>query len=333
MGKAIEDQFGQDVSIMKNLIKNITAFICSMLSVGVLYKLRAVVSTAISRKSGTDLKVIESSNVISVKEIKKLYDSCEKNCAVFGAYYFPVTSAEKNKLESLKDMYAGKRCFIVGNGPSLNETDLGLLANEYTFGVNNIFFMTEKNGFRPSFYVCEGRHILNDNRDKVRDYKCDIRFFPTYFRDQIPVSENNFFFYSDMGFYREWHPLYSTSRFSYDCSNVVYQGQTVTYINLQFAYYLGFTEVYLIGVDFNYIVPETASVNGKIIISNEADVNHFHKDYFGKGKKWTQPQLEKQLVSFAHANSVYFEAGRKIYNATKGGRLELFERVNYDSLF
>jgi hypothetical protein len=107
----------------------------------------------------------------------------------------------------------------------------------------------------------------------------------------------------------------------------------VTIINLQLAYYMGFTEVILIGMDFSYTIPDDAKIDGSNITSMSDDPNHFHPDYFGKGKVWKDPQLDRVLANYRLANLVYESDGRRIVNATPGGKLELFERVPYDELF
>ena len=41
----------------------------------------------------------------------------------------------------LHNVHRGQRCFIVGNGPSLNQTDLSLLRGEYTFTTNRAYLI------------------------------------------------------------------------------------------------------------------------------------------------------------------------------------------------
>ena len=107
----------------------------------------------------------------------------------------------------------------------------------------------------------------------------------------------------------------------------------MTIINLQLAYHLGFSEVYMIGMDFSYSIPDDAEVDGNHITHMSDDPNHFHPDYFGKGKVWKDPKLDRVLASYQQAKLVYEAAGRRIFNSTAGGKLELFERVPYESLF
>ena len=43
------------------------------------------------------------------------------------------------KNQELKDIYKEKRCFIIGNGPSIKDQDLTLFKNEITFVANNFY--------------------------------------------------------------------------------------------------------------------------------------------------------------------------------------------------
>ncbi|MCG9737532.1 DUF115 domain-containing protein [Shewanella insulae] len=242
-------------------------------------------------------------------------------------------AASVSELKGLKDKFKGKRCFILGNGPSLNKCDLELLKNEYSFGVNGIFYKTKEMGYRPTFYVVEDSHVMKDNQQQINDYDVEYKFFPVNYKSYIRNRKNTYFFKMNEGFYVEHSPNYCVPRFSADISSTIFCGQSVTMLNFQIAYYLGFSEIYLIGMDFSYDIPSTATVNGNDIISNEDDVNHFHPDYFGKGKTWHDPHLDRVLNSYKMMKTIYEADSRKIFNATVGGKLEVFERVEYGSLF
>lgn len=230
------------------------------------------------------------------------------------------------------NMFKGERCFIIGNGPSLNRHDLSLLEGEYTFGVNSFYYKTRETGYRPFFYVVEDTSVMNENLDEIRAYYAPFRFFPTAYRDLLSPSPNTFFFRMNRGFYEKSSPNYSVPRFSTDASIGLFCGQSVTYINLQLAFFMGFTEVYLIGMDFDYVIPDSHERKGDIILSTTDDPNHFHKDYFGVGKTWKDPKLDRVLMNYRMADLAYSSVGRKIYNATIGGKLEIFERVDYEAL-
>ncbi|MDX4038443.1 glycosyltransferase [Aliarcobacter skirrowii] len=244
-----------------------------------------------------------------------------------------ISYSEKNNLISLKNKFINKRCFIIGNGPSLNKCDLNLLKDEYTFGVNGIFYKTDEMGFKPTFYMVEDNHVIDDNLTRINDYECQYKFFPSIYKNKIRNRTNTYFFTADLGFYDENHPSFCKPRFSKDFSICAYTGQSVTYMQIQLAYYLGFNEIYLIGMDYNYEVPKSTKIEGNTYESNENDPNHFHPDYFGKGKKWHDPKIERVGWNYEKAKKVLEEEGRIIKNATVGGKLEIFERANYKLLF
>ncbi|MGI2853521.1 motility associated factor glycosyltransferase family protein [Shewanella algae] len=253
---------------------------------------------------------------------KSLYSSYDKG------FYFGCSNFSK-----LRDKYKGKRAFVIGNGPSLNNHDLSLLKEEYTFAVNGIFYKTKSDGFVPTFYVVEDRHVMLDNLDEINDFNAKYKFFPVDYRSKIKNRKNCWFFRMDKGYYNKTSPYFAIPRFSTDMNDKLYCGQSVTMINLQIAYYLGFDEVYLIGMDHSYQIPSDANVSGEEITSNSDDPNHFHPAYFGKGKKWHDPHLDRVERTYSYFKLVYESQGRKIYNATVGGNLDVFERADYMSLF
>ncbi len=63
------------------------------------------------------------------------------------------------------------------------------------------------------------------------------------------------------------------------------------------------------------------------------DPNHFHPGYFGKGFRWQLPDLDTSEVAYAMARQAYEKDGRRIVDATIGGKLTIFPKVNYDDLF
>jgi len=247
--------------------------------------------------------------------------------------YLKTPKEYSETLVNLKDKYKGKRCFVIGNGPSLNKCDLGLLKEEYSFAVNGIFYKTKEMGYRPTFYMVEDNHVVADNLKAINAYKCPYKFFPYNYSHIVSPDENTIFIPMDSGFYREHHPYYAKPRFSKDVPHEIFAGQSVTIMQLQMAYHLGFSEVYLIGMDFSYALPESTKVEGCNYTSQEDDVNHFHPDYFGKGKKWHDPKLDRVLLSYEKCKEAFEADGRHIYNATVGGKLELFERKDFDKLF
>lgn len=247
--------------------------------------------------------------------------------------FYKAPDPDVDKISDLHNAFEGKRCFIIGNGPSLNNHDLSLLKGEYVFAVNSFFYKTDQTDFRPTFFVVEDSSVMKENIDRIRDFEAPYKFFPTIYKSLHPADDNVHFFKMNRGFYEKSSPNYCVPRFSTDASKVLYCGQSVTYINLQLAFFMGFTEVHLIGMDFDYVIPKEHKRNGDLILSTTDDPNHFHKDYFGKGKTWKDPKLERVAQNYHQAKLSFESVGRRIYNATVGGKLEIFDRVEYTSLF
>ena len=253
--------------------------------------------------------------------------------AVFAIEEYPHTHFDTDDLRRFHRIHDGDRCVVIGNGPSLNKLDLTKLAGEYTIGVNGIFYAADSMGYDLTYYVVEDTMVVRDNLDVIRSYQVGHRFFPSIYRDQIGEAPNTSYFMMNRGFYATTSPAYCVPRFSTDPGQRLYSGQSVTLINLQLAYYMGFKEIVLIGMDFSYTIPDDATIDGNHITSMGDDPNHFHPDYFGKGKVWKDPKLDRVLANYQLAKLMYEADGRRVVNATPGGNLELFDRVNYDKLF
>jgi len=290
-----------------------------------------------------DIDLYRHGNELTINGIKKLEVVNNHNNIILPPEFkgFPDYSCRElydapdpdfSELSLFYNKYLGKRCFIIGNGPSLNKHDLSLLENEITFGVNSFYYKTRETGFRPTFYVVEDSSVIKENLEEIRNYYAPFKFFPTVYSRLHPKDPNTYFFKMNRGFYEKSSPNYCVPRFSTDITKEIFCGQSVTYINLQLAYFMGFSEVYLIGMDFNYIIPESHRRTGDVLLSDTDDPNHFHKDYFGKGKTWKDPKLDRVKSNYKMAKLVYESVGRKIFNATIGGHLDVFDRVDYYDL-
>jgi FkbM family methyltransferase len=237
------------------------------------------------------------------------------------------------KLKQLRKQYNdSKRCFIVGNGPSLNQTDLSMLKNEVTFTVNGFFLKMEELDWVPTFYVVEDHLVAEDRQQWINRLSGPIKLFPVYLAYCLDESEDTIFF--------NHQPRVSYPHgfdFSTDVSKISYAGCTVTFTCMQLAHYLGFKEIYLVGVDASYELPEDAvqsdNYNVDVLDMKSDDPNHFHPDYFGKGFRWHDPQVNKMIEAYEEARRVTEKGASQIYNATVGGKLEVFERVPFNCIF
>jgi hypothetical protein len=224
-----------------------------------------------------------------------------------------------NRLESYRNKHVGQRCFIIGNGPSLKQTDLTLLKSEFTFGLNRIYLLFDTMGFTTTYLVCINYLVLEQCADEIAAVKC-----PKFLGWRV---HRRFEFAPDMMFIASRHD----PRFVLDLPREgVWEGTTVTYVTMQLAYFMGFKEVILVGVDHSF---STKGPAHKLIVSQSDDPNHFDPKYFGKGFRWQLPNLEMSEVAYSMAKQQFESDGRRILDATIGGKLEVFPKVSYQECF
>ncbi len=237
-------------------------------------------------------------------------------------------TANERGLLRYRDKHKGQRCFVLGNGPSLSKCDLRPLASEVTFGVNGIYLNHAIMGFYPTYYLVEDVFVAEDRADEINSLRGPVKFFGNYLNYCLRDSED-VIWTNVCTNYRDYDDF---PHFSTNAARMLWVGGTVSYLCLQMAYYMGFSEVYLVGFDHNYTVPADLIKDGVNWTSQSDDPNHFNPNYFGKGYRWHDPNVERMEKALLKAR-VYFEADhRRIRNATVGGRLEVFPRVEYEKL-
>lgn len=222
------------------------------------------------------------------------------------------------KLKQVQGIHEGERCFIVCNGPSLKIDDLNTLhqSGEFTFGLNSIFKLFDKTDWRPDYYVCIDKCPYNELVSDPNFELVKNKFLPDYFFLDSSFPDDCFVFpleYYEVGIYG-WQ-----RHFSDDIYVVAYGATTVTSLAMQIAAYMGFKEIYLIGCDNNFSVKN--------------NTNHAEGIEYKKVLKAAKNAVERNEKGYETARKHCEERGIKIYNATRGGKLEVFPRVDFDSLF
>lgn len=243
---------------------------------------------------------------------------------VWARKYDPAWRESLKRLEAYRDIHRGMRCFVIGNGPSLRQTDLNLLRSEFTFGLNRIYLLFPELGFTTTYLVSVNELILEQCAAEMKSLKMP-RFVTwrarRWFTDGAKPHDGTIFLDTDYT---------GPENFSPDAAGRIFEGFTVTYVALQLAFFMGFDEAILIGVDHNFTTKGTPNTT---ITSNGDDPNHFAPGYFGKGFRWQLPDLEGSERAYRMARKAYSEAGRRIVDATVGGKLTVFPKVDYRSLY
>lgn len=246
-------------------------------------------------------------------------------------------SANSAKWEAVHGKFKDKRVFLVGNGPSLNKTPLYLLKNEYTMCFNRFYIMTERLNWKPYFYMTVDDLVLSDlvNESDLVVPKTKYSFFPDVhfrginFKRKMKRYENVL-----------WtHNLISRG-FSHNLPKI-HSGGTVVGQAIQVLSFLGFSEIYLVGVDMNFRIHTSAeridrTQKTNIISRNDDDPNHFDPRYFGKNKQYHQP--EARVIDDAHEILKWIASyaktiDLKILNAGYDSHLGGFNRTEFVTLF
>lgn len=230
----------------------------------------------------------------------------------------PNLAAMARRLEVFRDRHRGERAVIVCNGPSLNEMDLSFLAGQIVFGLNKIHLGLERFGFYPRYLVAVNDKVIEQSALALRGLSA-IKFVTERAATILPPDAYTYHIRTS-GLEGRFYP---------DITQGVREGHTVTHAALQIAYFMGFTEVVIIGMDHRFTAhgqPNEAQ------FLNGPDPNHFSPAYFGN-QTWDLPNLAESEVSYRAALAAYSADKRRIIDATPGGACQVFPKADYRDVF
>lgn len=225
------------------------------------------------------------------------------------------------KLKQFKDIKLGRRCFVIGNGPSLTISDLEKIREEDSFATNRIFQMFSNTWWRPTYYCCQDDRVFDSIKGKYEEAveSCEAVFLSSAFVKMLgKFPHNSNFFYINIGPFEN-----ATPPFAENIADEVYEGYTVLYTCIQIAVYMGYKEIYLLGVDHKYSYRHENEIDG---LGSYAE---------GLGADMTNsypPRLDASEQAYTVAKKYCDEHGITIKNATRGGCLEVFERIELSDL-
>ncbi len=223
-------------------------------------------------------------------------------------------------LKRYENIHEGEQCFIVGTGPSLTTEDVDKLKGYISFGVNTLFKVYGETNWRADYYCIIDPKTYSNIRQQLEDNNVDNIFIAqNRMRTGFNVKNCIPFNLECSSFYKLLFPNFMHSmKFSKDITKCIYDGASVVYATLQLAVYMGFKDIYLLGVDCNY---DTTVVH--------AGGLDYSKDY---DYMWTKQTGITMIEGFKVAKEYADRHGIRIYNATRGGMLEVFPRVNLDEV-
>ena len=273
----------------------------------------------IAYKLAREMWWIVSSPIVNALYLFKLFCAAmrKRNIALFSKY---------NDIRQFDNKHSNERCFIVCAGPSLTYADLEKLQGELCFSMNTVVKVFKKTSWRPTYY------ILNiDGRERLKEW-IDKAHLPYVFttdkkirRQEWPIKP---ILFSSLPYrpYTILNPHTSTyqykPKFSSNAFSFVYGGGTTAYKVIQIAVYMGFKEIYFVGCDCDYSGATAHFPDAEICTDEEIlRANMLAKRMHA-------------LMTNAHCSAKAYadKHGINIYNATRGGKLEVYERVNLDDV-
>jgi hypothetical protein len=228
------------------------------------------------------------------------------------AWYGPSGRNARERLARFRDLHRGERAFVLGNGPSLARTDLARIAGAVTFGANRIYL-----AHQPTYFTCVNELVLEQFAGEIRALACPK--FLNWNRRQL-FGDDPFVSLA----------LGLSDRFVPDPTQQLCSGGTVTFVALQLAYYMGFREVVLLGVDHRFV--DRGTPNRTETRTQTVDANHFHASYFPQGSKWQLPDLRRSELAYESARRAFERDGRRIVDATIDGACRVFERAAFEDV-
>jgi len=247
------------------------------------------------------------------RRFKRTFSSCLNRYSFWECWqwYF----GHSKELSRFKNIHRGKECFIIGNGPSINQIDLSLLKKYHTFGLNKIFLIFDRIDLNLSYHVAVNPHVIQQSSKEIESLPCPSFLSFKSGHQTVRHLDHIYFLVTSDGF-----------DFSDDLLRVIHEGRTVTYVAMQLAYFMGFSKVFLIGIDHSFKCKGQPNEKQKL---DGEDPNHFDPRYF-KNSHWQLPDLEGSELAYRVANFYFKRHGRQIFDATLNGNLTVFPKISYD---
>jgi len=242
---------------------------------------------------------------------------------------------EKNKI--FRDVHKNCRCFIIGNGHSLRKHNLTFLNNEITFTVNAFWKHPIIKEWQPTYH-CIADPIFFDKSDAMSDFFYELSskiknstfFVPHYSkkfikkRKLLPISKTFF-----VAFRNE---LSMTVPSEIDLTCYLPKIINVAQLAIMIALYMGCTPIYLIGFDHDWLSNRSKDryfYTGKTVNTDKKISGNLLNEHY----KITIERVLKLWQGYENLSRYSTKKNIEIINASKGGFLDVFKRIDYDSLF
>jgi hypothetical protein len=228
-------------------------------------------------------------------------------------------SGYHKSLLGLSNTHSGQTALLVGNGPSVRVSDLEQLRPLVSFCCNRFHLAYNRMTFRPSYTIATDEQTISDFGKEIAEESKGVVLLSQLARPTISAP----FVYIRQ----------RTHRVGFSQSPLIapYACGASLILACQIGYWMGIKKFFLYGVDHHY--PNLQSTGSKdVYYSAEGEGNHFIADY-RSGRPWCPPSTRHIESGWACADSFLRSRGGFVKNATRGGKLEVLERVSTDDLF
>ena len=239
--------------------------------------------------------------------------------------------------EVYRNCHRGRRCFVIGNGPSIRNQDLSPLQDDITFVMNGFWKHDVVKQWQPTYFFFADTVLFDRSEpskkffDGVRQVIHESTFFAPLTQRSVIIEEKLLpleptRFYSPLGSFL--HDLKTDENF--DLTRKVPDVLSVAQLALLGAIFMGCSPIYLMGMDYDWLGQRGA--NPFYFFPGLTLTNHPHAAGELKSYDHEMESLVNVWSGYRKLKSFAEGKGTQIFNATHGGYLDVFERVSYESL-
>jgi len=226
-----------------------------------------------------------------------------------------------------KDVHSKERCFIFGNGPSLNgltKNDIQKLENETIFAVNNFYKSDLANFIYPKYYTLVDDLYLNKWSDAFDKINKTFQHAPPVFITDVRAKKSIEALENVSKAIYIYSKKYPTTKMSDNISENIYAPMNVVSLSILVAMYMGFKEIYLLGCDYNAFCTQGKGhcYDDKDELSGFSYNLAFYLKFY-----WITTEFHYLISKLAKKRGV------KVINLTDGSLLDAYPRKSMSEIF
>ena len=253
-------------------------------------------------------------------------------------------AGDRHFIKSLHNKFKGRRCFVIGNGPSLSRMNLDFLVNEVTIGSNGLYKLFDKYRFRPNFLLFQDSRTILGKANEINELKGIPKLVALNSSHLVKKDKYTFFF--NLADHLGWENIKSSTRKEFQGNIPIFSNNfgefatnmgNVSHTAIQFAFFLGCNPVYLIGCDHSMADLIGKFEPGHVKITEENlpifEKYHFTQNYYKIGDAIGVPFIELENIGYKSCLDFFDSAGRQLLNAGLESRVPYIPKINFKNLF